>query len=99
MISEQQINIIINTFKPFKPNKIGIFGSYSRDENTEESDIDILYSFDSKYTLFDLVGLQMELKDKLHKEVDLVEFSAIHPRLKGRIINDAKIVYEAQHRK
>jgi predicted nucleotidyltransferase len=95
MISEQQINIIINTLKPFKPSKIGIFGSYSRGENTEESDIDILYSFDSKYSLFDLAGLQMELQDKLHKEVDLVEFTAIHPRLKARILNDAKIVYEA----
>jgi predicted nucleotidyltransferase len=62
MISEQQINIIINTLKPFKPSKI--------------------------------VGLQMELQDKLQKEVDLVEFTAIHPRLKARILNDAKIVYE-----
>ena len=95
MISEQQINIIINTLKPFKPTRIGIFGSCSRDENTKESDIDILYSFDSKYSLFDLVGLQMELQDKLQKEVDLVEFTAIHPRLKSKILNDAKIVYEA----
>lgn len=95
MLSEQQINIIINTLKPFKPNKIGIFGSYSRGENTAESDIDILYSFDSKYNLFDLVGLQMELQEKLLKEVDLVEFTAIHPKLKTRILNDVKIVYEA----
>ena len=95
MISEQQINIIIKTLKPFKPSKIGIFGSYSRDENTMESDIDILYSFDAKYSLFDLVGLQMELQDKLQKGVDLVEFTAIHPRLKSQILKDAKIVYEA----
>ena len=94
MLSEKQINIIINTLKPFKPSKIGIFGSYSRGENAEESDIDILYSFESKYSLFDLAGLQIELQDKLHKEVDLVEFTAIHPRLKERILNDAKIVYE-----
>ena len=95
MLSQKQIIIIINPLKPFNPNKIGIFGSYSRDENTEESDIDILYSFDSKYSLFDLAGLQMELQEKLHKGVDLVEFSAIHPRLKAQILNDAKIVYEA----
>jgi predicted nucleotidyltransferase len=95
MLSQQQIDIIINTLKPFNPKKIGVFGSYSRDENTEESDIDILYTFDSKYSLFDLAGLQMELQDKLQKEVDLVEFTAIHPRLKAKILNDAKIVYEA----
>lgn len=95
MISEMQIDIIINTLKPFNPTKIGIFGSYSRGENTSESDIDILYSFESKYNLFDLVGLQLELEEKLQTEVDLVEFTAIHPRLEARILNDTKIVYEA----
>lgn len=95
MISAKQINIIINTLKPFKPTKIGIFGSYSRGENTESSDIDILYSFNSKYNLFDLAGLQLDLEEKLQKEVDLVEFTAIHPRLQTQILKDAKIVYEA----
>ena len=95
MISEKQIDIIINTLKPFRPSKIGIFGSYSRGENTQDSDIDILYSFNSKYNLFDLVGLQIELQEKLQKEVDLVEFTAIHPKLQNRILNEAKIVYES----
>lgn len=54
-----------------------------------------MYSFDSKYSLFDLAGLQIELQEKLYKEVDLVEFTAIHPRLKEQILNDAKIVYQA----
>ena len=94
MLSQQQINIIIATLKPFNPTKIGVFGSYSRGENTENSDIDILYSFNSKYNLFDLIGLQLELQEKLQKVVDLVEFTAIHPRLQTRILNDAKIVYE-----
>lgn len=95
MISKQQINIIIETLMPFKPIKIGIFGSYSRGEETKDSDLDILYSFDSKYSLFDLLGIQFELENKLKKEVDLVEFTAIHPKLKTKILNDAKIVYEA----
>ncbi|MFZ4105342.1 nucleotidyltransferase family protein [Flavobacterium sp.] len=95
MLLQQQIKIIINTLKPFSPNKIGVFGSYSRGDNTEKSDIDILYSFDSKYSLFDLVGLQLELQEKLQKKVDLVEFTAIHPRLKTQILNDSEIVYES----
>lgn len=95
MLSQNQINIIVDTLKPFNPTKIGIFGSYSRDENTEGSDVDILYSFNSKYDLFDLIGLQIELQSRLKKEVDLVEFTAIHPRLKTRILNEVKIVYES----
>lgn len=93
MLSQNQIDIIIQTMLPFKPTKIGVFGSYARNEATENSDIDILYSFDSKYSLFDLVGLQVQLEKILKKEVDLVEFTAIHPKLKQHILSDLKIVY------
>lgn len=93
MLTQSQINIIINTMKPFNPIKIGVFGSVARNEATEISDIDILYSFNSKYSLFDLVGLQIKLQELLKKNVDLVEFTAIHPELKDRILTDAKIFY------
>ena len=44
MLTEKQKNIIINTMAPFKPIKIGVFGSVARDGAAEDSDIDILYS-------------------------------------------------------
>ena len=93
MLSQRQINIIINAMKPFNPTKIGIFGSVARNEEKESSDIDIAYTFDSKYSLFDLAGLQIKLQEALKREVDLVEFSAIHPKLKKYILPDIKIVY------
>lgn len=82
--------------KPFNPVKIGIFGSVARNEDTERSDIDILYAFSAKYNLFDLGGLKIKLQEALNKEVDLVEFSAIHPKLKEYILPDVKIVYGEQ---
>ena len=94
MLSQKQIDIIVNTLKPYNPTKIGIFGSYSRGENTENSDIDILYSFNFKYSLFDLAGLQIDLQERLNKEVDLVEYSAIHPKLSEKILFDEKVIYE-----
>ena len=84
---------------PFNPKKIGIFGSYSRGEHSNDSDIDILYQFDSKYSLFDLAGLQIELEEQLKKEVDLVEYTAIHPLLKDRILSDLKMIYELKEMK
>ena len=93
MISEQQINIIINTLKPFKPNKIGIFGSYSRRENTEESEIDILYSFEKPIGLFKLIGIKDDLEQKLNKKVDLVSEKYAHTKLKPMILNDLKVIY------
>lgn len=93
MLTQNQIDIIINTMKPFNPVKIGIFGSFARNEHTQKSDIDILYSFNSRYSLFDLAGLQIKLEELLQKEVDLVEFTSIHPKLEKRILSDVKIVY------
>lgn len=96
MLSQQQLNIIINTFKPYKPSKIGIFGSYSRGENTENSDIDILYSFENSISLFNLISLKESLEKNLQKKVDLVSDKYINPKLKSQIINDLKLIYYLQ---
>ncbi|MBX2931084.1 MAG: nucleotidyltransferase family protein [Chitinophagaceae bacterium] len=94
MLSEQQINIIINTMKPYSPTKIGVFGSVARGENSANSDIDILYNFKNTVGLFKLVQLQSELEKKLQKKVDLVSEKYAHPLLKPYILNDLKIIYE-----
>ncbi|MDR0749643.1 MAG: nucleotidyltransferase domain-containing protein [Tannerellaceae bacterium] len=44
MLSQSQIDIIIQLMLPYNPVRIGIFGSVARGEDTQESDIDILYS-------------------------------------------------------
>ena len=93
MLTENQKNIIIQAMLPFKPEKIGVFGSVARNESSDNSDIDILFSFDSTYTLFDLSGLKQKLQELLKKEVDLVEFSVIHKKLRNRILKDSIIIY------
>lgn len=94
MITQNQIDSIIKTMKPYDPTKIGIFGSYARSENTEKSDIDILYSFENTIGLFKLVEIKNKLEEQLHHKVDLVAEKYTHPKLKSTIMNDLKIVYE-----
>jgi predicted nucleotidyltransferase len=93
MITEKQKNIIIDTIKPFNPVKIGIFGSVARGENTENSDIDILYQLEDPVGLFNLVRIKNSLEKKLNKKVDLVSERYVHPKLKPSIMNDLKIIY------
>ena len=93
MITEAQKNIIINTIIPFQPVKIGIFGSAARNENTENSDIDILYLLKDAVGLFNLVRMKNDLEEKLNKKVDLVSEKHIHPKLKPHIMNDLKIIF------
>jgi predicted nucleotidyltransferase len=50
-------NKIIEYLIRYKPNRIGIFGSFARGEDKPASDIDILVDFSGKITLFDLGGI------------------------------------------
>ena len=93
MISELQKNVIINTMMPFHPVRIGIFGSMARGENTENSDIDILYQLKDAVGLFNIVRMKDNLEEKLNKKVDLVSEKYIHPKLKPYIMNDLTIIY------
>ena len=69
--------------------RAAIFGSVARGETTDESDLDLLVDLPDKASLFDLVGLQLDLEEKLGREVDVVTYNALHPRLKDSVLRDA----------
>jgi len=96
MISELQKDIIINTIMPFHPVRIGIFGSVARNENMENSDIDILYQLKNAVGLFNIVRIKDSLEEKLNKKVDLISERYIHPELRPYIMNDLKIIYSSE---
>ena len=96
MLTQNQIDLIIQTMKPFDPVKIGIFGSVARNEASEKSDIDILYQFQNTVGLFKLIGLKLKLEEKLNRKVDLVSENYIHPKLKPFILNDLNIIYASK---
>jgi predicted nucleotidyltransferase len=92
--SEIHINII-NYLRPYNPERIGIFGSFARKEETPESDIDILVKFKETLSLLDLAKIHRELSQILGKDVDLVtEASVKNEKLKKYIYNDLKIIFE-----
>jgi predicted nucleotidyltransferase len=70
--------------------EIAIFGSYARNDQREDSDIDIMLDFKEGYKTFDnYMDLKFYLEDLLGKKVDLVIKSAIKSRLKPFIIEEA----------
>ncbi len=54
----------------FEVDKIGLFGSYAKDKQSEDSDIDIYVEFRHK-TFDNLAGLWNYLEEVYHKKVDL----------------------------
>jgi uncharacterized protein len=95
MLSQKEINIIIETLMPYDPKRIGLFGSVARNEETETSDIDILYTFNAPISLFMKVNIVDKLNLKLKKKIDFVSENAVHPKLKEYIFNDLKLIYES----
>jgi uncharacterized protein len=69
--------------------KAGIFGSYARGEQNKKSDVDMLIQVRrKKFSLFDLIDLEEELKKKLGKEVDLLTYNGINHLLRDRILEE-----------
>lgn len=65
-----------------------VFGSFARGEETKNSDMDILVKLKKNKTLLDLVGLQLELEDRLGRKVDVVEYGALHPLIKDSVLKE-----------
>jgi hypothetical protein len=65
-----------------------IFGSLSRGELKEESDLDILIEFAGKKSLLDLVALKQELEEALERPVDVVTYNALHPQIRRRALKE-----------
>ncbi len=75
--------------KQFGVKSIALFGSFSRGEANDESDIDILVSMEN-YTYRNYAGLRDYLESLTGKKIDLVCQNAIDPRLEEYIESDLK---------
>ena len=70
---------VVKFCRRWKIQEFALFGSVLREDFRPESDIDVLVSFspEAKYSLFDLVHMQDELKEIFGRNVDLVERKSV----------------------
>lgn len=73
--------------------RIGVFGSYIRNEQKENSDLDVLIDLDPSSSIGLLKFMEMEnyLSDALGVKVDLVMKEGLKPRIGKTILNE--VVY------
>ena len=96
-MGKQEIINIIRTHKPkleadYGVQKLGLFGSYVRQQENESSDIDILVSFQRDVDLFEFIDLREYLENTLQARVDLVMMSALKPAIGKRILKEVEYV-------
>ncbi|MBC8315118.1 MAG: nucleotidyltransferase domain-containing protein [Bacteroidales bacterium] len=92
----EKINDIKESIKPIL-SKYGIrnafiVGSVARGEDTIQSDIDIVVEIDQPLSLLTFARIKIELEEILHKKVDLIERSAIKPRLKKYLLENEILI-------
>lgn len=78
--------------------KAWLFGSYARDEQTPESDVDILVVFDQEsgkgVSLLKHIGIALGLEDLLGKKVDLITEGSLLPFARETAERDKILIYE-----
>lgn len=81
---------ILNVASQHGVNKVKIFGSALKGEETPESDIDLLVDCKEECSLFDLIGLKQELEQMFGRKIDIVTPNSIHWSLQESILGEAQ---------
>lgn len=96
MLKPTDIENTLSLLKPqlvnrFHVGKIGYFGSFARNEQTDKSDVDILVEFTQPIG-WDFFDLQDLLEQKFNRKVDLVTVNGLREQLKHKILSQVKYI-------
>ena len=98
----QSIIDIVRKYLATKPvSKAWLFGSYSRNEQTPSSDIDLLLRYDenSNVSLFTIGEIYMDLRSLLGADVDIGEEGTMRPQIEEKVNKDKILIYERQDKR
>jgi predicted nucleotidyltransferase len=97
-MTKEDINKVLflnrEILKKYRVKSISFFGSYVRNEQKEESDIDFLVDFQEGATLFDFVELQDSLSELLAKRVNIVSRRGLSKYIGPYILKEAEPIGE-----
>jgi len=99
-MSNQTINNLIPLIQQYfkgKPvRRAYLFGSFSRGEEDDKSDIDLLVAYDdsNNISLLTICRMINELSDKLGRPVDMVEEGRLLPFAVSSVEKDKILIYE-----
>ena len=93
----EEVKLEIQALKPvlkkrFKVETVDVFGSYSRGEQTKNSDLDLLVTYSESVDLLLVSSLRRYLKRKLHMRVDVVSKEFLNKRIKDQVLEEAVAV-------
>lgn len=95
MTTDMIKNILAEYFKAQPVLKTWLFGSFSREEQTPDSDVDILVLLDKSRPIgLKFFGMWSDLEDLLGRKVDLVSEGTLLPFAQESANKDKILIYE-----
>lgn len=74
--------------------KLGLFGSFVREDQEAESDVDLLVEFEPNKKTFDnFMELSFLLEDTLQRRVELITLDSLSPYIGPRILEEVEYVF------
>lgn len=74
--------------------KVYLFGSFIRNEESETSDIDLLVEMKETINAFKFIRIKQELESKIHRKVDLLTRESISAYILPVISQSMELLYE-----
>ncbi|MBT3202804.1 MAG: nucleotidyltransferase family protein [Gammaproteobacteria bacterium] len=71
---------------------VRIFGSMSRNDANEQSDVDLLVELEEGKSGFALGGFLEDVSNLVHRKVDVVTEKSLHPAIYDKVMSEAKIL-------
>jgi len=86
---QEQREEILRIATRYGARNVRVFGSFSRGDTDEQSDVDFLVELEPGRSLLDLGGLQYELERLLGCSVDVVTERGLRARIRERVLREA----------
>ena len=71
-----------------------IYGSFSREDDGPQSDIDIAVKTDEDFSYFDLADIQYQLEKEVNRKIDVGFIDSFKPYILEHVKPDLKLIYE-----
>ena len=84
ILTNQKLSLL----EAYQITRLGIFGSYARDQQTEASDLDVLVDYHQPLTLPRLIDLRDELSEMVEMKVDVVTPNGLKPTKRDRALSE-----------
>jgi predicted nucleotidyltransferase len=78
--------------KRYRVKSLAVFGSVARGDDRQDSDVDILVTFEGRATFDNYMGLKLDLQELFGRSVDLLTPKCLRPEMQAAIEKEAILV-------